>query len=208
MHTILRFFATFAVAAATPLLAQEGRHNTVITGVDGVPWGASRAQVEARFGIPDSVLVRGDTVNLTYLNQSILGKAARMLDIIILPQDGLAGAAYMIQQSPGDCVAGFEAARAAIMTSHAGLRVEPRELIFDRISSTDPGVACRLFTERNGVRVLASQYLRDPVGPGAVWLFSLGTYSQGTSLVIDFQAAHTGSWKISDPRASRGRSPR
>ena len=186
MRKILRLAAAAAVVVGTPLFGQT-ETNTALTGVEGLPWGATRAQVEAKFGRPDSVHVRGDSVNLIFSGQSVAGKSAMMTDVLIAPGKGMESVAYLVQQSPGDCVGTFEQVVAAITASHPGLRPGRRDVMAGGPPVTDVAGECRTYQERQDYPVIVTQSLRDPVGPGSVFLFSSGTYRRGAVLVIQFQ---------------------
>jgi hypothetical protein len=187
MKKISRFLVVVAAVVSTPLFAQQGA-NTALTGVEGVPWGASREQVEATLGRPDSLYARGDKVNLIYWNRSAFGQKV-MMDVAIEPAAGMTSAAYLVQRLPAaDCVTTFDAVVAKIMDAHPGLRAEPRELLVDGAASTNPAADCRKFAAPGGPAVMVSRTLRDPAGPGSVFLFSAGQSSRGMMLAIQLMA--------------------
>ncbi|HEU4560636.1 MAG TPA: hypothetical protein VFS20_22480 [Longimicrobium sp.] len=191
MRTIPRLLAAVAVVFTTPLFAQV-QPNTVITGVEGLPWGASRAQVEAKFGAPDSVHVRGDTVNLIYQGKPVAGTTAQIMDVLIAPADEMASVAYLIKQTPGDCATTFDQVVSGITGSMPGLRVGPLEVIAGGSTTNDVARACRSFSQNPTYGVVVSRTLRDPTGPGSVSLFNMGSSQRGTTLVIQFRRASRG----------------
>jgi hypothetical protein len=187
MKKILRLLAVLAAVASAPLAAQQG-DNTVLTGVEGIPWGATREQVEAKLGAPDSTYARGEKVNLIYWNRSSFGQTV-MMDVAIEPAAGMTSAAYLVRRLPAaDCVATFDAVVARIMEAHAGLRAEPRELLVNGVASTDPAGDCRKFAAPDRTSVMVSRRLLDPAGPGSVFLFSAGQSSRGMMLAIQLMA--------------------
>jgi len=187
MKKILRLLiAAAAAVVSAPLAAQQGA-NTVLTGVEGVPWGATREQVEAKLGAPDSTYARGDTISLIYWRRPAFGMTA-MMEVGIQPGAGMNSAAYLVRDIPADCTATFDRVVRQITDAHAGLK--PDEIIFmvNGIASADHAGDCRRFAAADGPAILLSRFLRDPTGPGNVFLFSTAQSARGMVLVAHFTA--------------------
>jgi len=185
--------ALLPIACAVALLSshlhgQETGANTVLTGIQGLPWGSTREQWEAKFGAADSVHTRGDTVNLVYVNQSFLRQQATHMDVLVAPGGGVTSVAYLFQRTPGDCLVTFGKAVAAVSAEYPGLRPTEPDILIEGTPAADSAQACRQFASRPQARLVAAQTLRDPTGPGSVWLFTTVS-SRGMILVIDLKAA-------------------
>lgn len=187
MRKISRFLAVLAAAVSTPLLAQQDA-NTVITGVEGLPWGSTREQVEAKLGAPDSTYARGDTISLIYWRRPAFGMTT-MMEVGFQPGTGMNSAAYLAQNLPADCATTFNGVVRQIADAHAGVKVEEIIFLIEGMASADHARDCRRFAAADGPPIILSQWLRDPTGPGTVFLFSTAHSSRGMMLVAHFSAA-------------------
>lgn len=119
------------IAQSAPLSAQ----GTFIDGVGGLPWGTTRASLEAQLGgaVHVDTLVLGVTA-LGYIDE-IAGEAATAV-YLVHPRRGLIGATFSTLELTSDCEETFSALRDSLAVQYV---VEPK---VNRFNATDGGFCC------------------------------------------------------------------